>query len=198
MSSVLANNINTEESKHNKIHSKKLVLWFALGSITMMFTALLSAYIYKQSSGHWIFIELPTSFIYNTLIIVFSSITLQWSHKMVKNSNLASAKNLLILTFILGLCFLIGQYFSWTEMISNEVYLIDPRSVSGSFVYILSGLHALHILGGILALGVMVYRGLKNKLNKHNILGLDLTLTYWHYLGLLWVYIYVFLLINQN
>ena len=74
MSSALINNMNSEEYKHNKIHSKKLVLWFALGSITMMFTALLSAYIYKQSSGHWIFIELPTSFIYNTLIIVFFNI----------------------------------------------------------------------------------------------------------------------------
>ena len=198
MSSVFVNNMNSEEFKHNKIHSKKLVLWFALGSITMMFTALLSAYIYKQSSGHWIFIELPTSFIYNTLIIIISSITIQWSYKMVKINNLIRAKNLLILTLLLGFCFLVGQYFSWIEMVSDEVYLIDPRSVSGSFVYILSGLHALHIIGGIVALIVMVTRSLKNKLNIHNILGLELTLTYWHYLGLLWVYIYVFLLINQN
>lgn len=198
MSSVFVNNMNSEEFKHNKIHSKKLVLWFALGSITMMFTALLSAYIYKQSSGHWMFIELPISFIYNTLIIVVSSITIQWSFKMVKINNLIRAKKLLILTLFLGLCFLIGQYFSWIEMVSNEVYLIDPRSVSGSFVYILSGLHALHIIGGIIALIVMVYKIFKNKLNKHNTLGLELTLTYWHYLGLLWVYIYVFLLVNQN
>ena len=198
MSSVFVNNMNSEEFKHNKIHSKKLVLWFALGSITMMFTALLSAYIYKQSSGHWMFIELPISFIYNTLIIVVSSITIQWSFKMVKINNLIRAKKLLILTLFLGLCFLIGQYFSWIEMVSNEVYLIDPRSVSGSFVYILSGLHALHIIGGIIALIVMVYKIFKNKLNKYNTLGLELTLTYWHYLGLLWVYIYVFLLVNQN
>jgi len=198
MNSILENNMNSEEFKHNKIHSKKLLLWFALGSITMMFTALLSAYIYKQSSGNWIYIDIPSSFLYNTLIIVLSSVTIQWSHKMVKINNLIKAKNLLLLTLFLGLSFLLGQYFSWTEMISDEVYLIDPRSVSGSFVYILSGLHALHIIGGIIALLVMVTKALKNKLNINNILGLELTLTYWHFLGLLWVYIYVFLLVNQN
>ncbi|HIF14057.1 MAG TPA: cytochrome oxidase subunit III [Bacteroidetes bacterium] len=198
MSSILVNNMNSEEFKHNKIHSKKLLLWFALGSITMMFTALLSAYVYKQSSGHWIYIDIPASFLYNTMIIVLSSVTIQWAHKLIKGNDLIKAKNLLLVTFFLGICFLLGQYFSWKEMVSNEVYLIDPRSVSGSFVYILSGLHALHIIGGIIALLIMVTKALKNKLNIHNILGLELTLTYWHYLGLLWVYIYVFLLVNQN
>jgi cytochrome c oxidase subunit 3 len=163
-----------------------------------MFTALLSAYIYKQSSGHWVYIDIPMSFLYNTLIIVSSSITIQWAHKLVKGNDLTKAKNILLLTLFLGLSFLAGQYYSWQEMVSNEVYLIDPTSVSGSFIYILSGLHALHIIGGIIPLTVVVFKALKYKLNIHNILGLELTLTYWHYLGLLWVYIYVFLLVNQN
>ena len=198
MSSTLVNNMNSEEFKHNKIHSKKLLLWFALGSITMMFTALLSAYVYKQSSGNWIYIDIPLSFLYNTMIIVLSSVTIQWAHKLIKGNDLIKAKNLLLVTFFLGICFLLGQYFSWKEMVSNEVYLIDPRSVSGSFVYILSGLHALHIIGGIIPLIIVVFKALNNNLNIHNILGLELTLTYWHFLGLLWVYIYVFLLVNQN
>ena len=198
MNSIIVNNMNSEEFKHNKIDSKKLLLWFALGSITMMFTALLSAYVYKQSSGNWIYIDIPSSFLYNTLIIVLSSITIQWAQKSVKNNEAIQARNLLLVTLFLGISFLIGQYFSWQEMLSNEVYLIDPHSVSGSFVYILSGLHALHIIGGVIPLIIVVIKALKNKLNIHNILGLELTLTYWHFLGILWVYIYGFLLVNQN
>ena len=198
MNLSLVNNLDTGESRHNKIHSLKLLLWFALGSITMMFTALLSAYIYKQSSGHWVYIDLPISFLFNTLIIVISSFTIHWAYKLTRSDQLNRAKQFLIVTFFLGIVFLTGQYFSWLEMVDQDVFLIDPRSVSGSFVYILSGLHALHILGGLVALFIMLVRSIRKQLNMSNILGLELTLTYWHFLSFLWLYIYVFLMVNQN
>ena len=197
MSTSLMSNI--DESKYNqKIHPQKLLMWLCLGSIIMLFTALLSAYIYKQSSGNWEYVELPFSFVYNTVIIILSSVCFQLSLVNYKKGANVKGRNFIVFTLFLGLFFLLGQYISWKEMMANNIYLIDPRSVSGSFVYILTGLHALNIIGGVIPLIWLNYKALKKAINSASTLGLEITLTYWHFLGALWLYIYLFLLVNQN
>lgn len=190
---------NIDESKYNqKIHPQKLLMWLCLGSIIMLFTALLSAYIYKQSSGNWEYVELPISFLYNTVIIIMSSVFFQLALSKYKKEEQSKGRNFLVITLLLSFLFLVGQYISWKEMMANNIYLIDPRSVSGSFIYILTGLHALHIIGGVIPLIWLNYKALKKAINSASTLGLEITLTYWHFLGALWLYIYIFLLVNQN
>jgi len=181
-----------------KLHPHKLMLWIALSSITMVFVALTSALVVRKSTGYWQGFQLPDLFLYNTLIIFISSITIQGAYVAAKKNIASRLSYLLAATFILGIGFLIAQLFAWKHLISEQIYFSDLTSVSGSFVYILSGLHGFHIIGGLIALLVMWIRAVGKKINSEKIVGLELTTTYWHFVDGLWIYLYLFLLLNYQ
>jgi cytochrome c oxidase subunit III len=185
------------ENKRNKIQPQKFALWAGMASIMMMFGAFTSAYIVKQAAGNWLEFSLPSYFYASTAIIIGSSISLHFSFKAFKEHEEQAYKYLLVVSLILGVAFVVLQYLGWLDLYDRGVDL--KGNVSGSFFYLLSGVHALHVLGGIAALVVSVINafGLKFNVTEKRIHRFDLTINYWHFVDVLWVYLFIFLLVSK-
>lgn len=184
-------------TRRNRIHPKKLAMWVAIVSLIMMFTALTSAYIVRRAAGNWLEFSIPSIFYVNTLVIVGSSLTLHAAYAAFKREAAFAYKSLLGITFLLGIAFVVLQYLGWEQLAAEGVPLkINP---SGDFVYAISGLHAVHVLGGIAALAVALVVAFVTKLKRTPArqLRLELTLTYWHFVDILWIYLIVFLSLQR-
>ncbi len=189
----MVTDVNIYSGKRNRIHPQKFALWTSFASIIMMFVALTSAYIVKQASGNWLEFALPNQFIYSTIVILCCSLSLHWSLRGFRKGDSNAHKIGMILGAILGLAFVVLQYFGWTALFAQGVDL--KGNVSGSFFYIITGLHALHVIGGLAALGVALFHMLtlpfENK--PQRILRYELVVHYWHFVDFLWVYLLLFL-----
>lgn len=189
-------NLQIDEPKAMlSMHPKKFALWLFIVSIVMLFAALTSAYIVKQSDGNWLSIDLPGIFAVNTVIIAISSLTMHLAYLAAKKDALDKVKWMLSITVILGLLFLVGQYISWSELVKNDVYFVS-NYVSGSFIYIFTGLHGLHLISGIIFLLITFISSLKSEIHSKKLVRIEMCMTYWHFLGGLWLYLYLFLLFN--
>ena len=185
-----------EEAKQQQsMHPKKFALWLFIVTVIMIFAALTSAYIVRQADGNWLLFDLPDLFYITTLVILVSSGTLHWAYLAVKNDNLETAKLAIGITTMLGIVFLAGQILAWNELVANNIYLVG--NPSGSFVYIISGLHGLHIISGVVFLLVVLVALFRYKIHSRNLLRIEMCATYWHFLGGLWLYLFVFLLLNR-
>ncbi|MEM6770052.1 MAG: heme-copper oxidase subunit III [Bacteroidota bacterium] len=184
-------------TRRNKIHPKKLALWVALVSLVMMFTALTSAYVVRRAAGNWLEFSIPTLFYINTLVILVSSITLHAAYIAFKREALLAYKTLLSVTFLLGIAFVVLQYFGWLQLTAEGVPI--KTNPSGDFIYAISGLHALHVIGGIAVLAVALIlaflQGVQQSAARK--LRIELTLTYWHFVDVLWIYLIVFLSLQR-
>lgn len=192
----MENNI-TIQNKRNKINPHKFALWAAMASIMMMFGAFTSAYIVKQAAGNWLEYSFPALFYVSTAVIVLSSVTLHLSFKAFKAENEGQYKLMLWISLALGVLFVVMQYIGWTQLFARGIDL--KGNVSGSFFYLISGIHALHVLGGIAALIVALIHAhtLKFTVTDKRINRFDLTINYWHFVDFLWVYLFVFLIISK-
>jgi cytochrome c oxidase subunit III len=183
----------TITNKRNRIHPMKFALWLGCGSIVMMFAAWTSAYIVRHAAGNWLEFKIPSIFFYNTATIVGSSLALHLSYVNFKKGNESLYKSLLLLTFVLGIAFIGIQYLGWIELKNIGVPL--TKNPSGDFLYALTSMHAAHVLGGAAVLIVAMFHAfsLPFKPTPKRILRFELTLTYWHFVDLLWIYLLVFL-----
>jgi cytochrome c oxidase subunit 3 len=188
---------NTLTNKRNRIHPHKFALWAAMASVTMMFGAFTSAYIVKQAAGNWLEYSLPPVFYLSTIVLLLSSFTLHSSFAAFKSGGEQKYKTLLVASLGLGIMFVVMQYMGWTELFKIGVDL--KGNVSGSFFYLLSGIHALHVLGGIAAMTVAVIHAwsLKFNVTQKRINRFDLVVNYWHFVDFLWIYLFIFLLIKK-
>ena len=184
-----------EPRKTLSMNPKKFMLWLFIATIVMLFAAMTSAYIVRKVEGNWLDFQLPGIFIWTTVIIVISSISMQWSFLQVRNDNLNSAKTGIGLTFILGGLFLIGQVMGWGSLVSEDVYFVG--NPAGSFLYVLTGLHGIHLVAGLIFLLVTFIAISKYKVHSRNMVLMEMCITFWHFLGVLWVYLYIFLLLNR-
>lgn len=182
--------------RRNKIHPKKFALWVACASILMLFAAWTSAYIVRKASGNWLEFRLPDIFMFSTIVILLSSVSLHASYTAFKRGKEQMYKLLLALTTVLGLTFLVLQYQGWQALASIGVEL--TTNPSGSFVYVISGAHAAHILGGIATLIIAMIHAfsLPFKVTPARKLRFELTLTYWHFVDFLWVYLLLFFILQ--
>jgi len=188
----------TEAAATKGLHPKKLLLTLLIVSICMMFAAFTSAYIVRRAEGNWLEFELPSLFFYTTLIIVLSSLTMQWAHFSAKKDNLGSMRLMLVLTTVLGFAFLVGQFLAWEALVENNIYFGgETANPSGSFLYVLTGLHGFHIVTGLIFLIIVLISAFQYKVHSKNMLRIDLCTIYWHFLGALWMYLYIFVLINH-
>ncbi|MBC7884409.1 MAG: cytochrome c oxidase subunit 3 [Saprospiraceae bacterium] len=184
-------------NKRNKIHPHKFALWAAMASITMMFGAFTSAFIVKQAAGNWLEFSMPVEFFISTAIILASSACIHLSFKNFKKGNERHYKYFLLGSLVLGLSFVVFQYFGWTALYAKGVDL--KGNVSGSFFYLISGIHALHVLGGIAAMIVAIIHAysLKFIITEQRINRFDLVVNYWHFVDFLWIYLFIFLIISK-
>jgi len=192
--------VNTQlraATRRNKIHPLKLALWVAVASMVMMFTALTSAYVVRRAGGNWLEFDLPNIFYWNTLVIVVSSLTLHGAYFAFKRGAERVYKSLLLVTFVLGLGFLFMQYLGWLDLTEMGVPL--KTNPSSDFIYVISGLHGLHVIGGIavLLVGILIAFARPFKVTPVRQLRLELSLTYWHFVDLLWIYLIVFLSLQR-
>ncbi|QBQ42451.1 cytochrome c oxidase subunit 3 [Sphingobacterium psychroaquaticum] len=192
---------NTEQVVEEVIQSrkaKKFNLWLGMIGMFMMFAALSSGFIVYTASGvdKGIKTLLPNAFIYSTITILLSSVTLYLAHNAAKKQRLGQQKNFLILTLLLGLVFFGLQVHSWTVLAGQGIFFVNPNA-SQSFIYIFTGLHLAHIIAGLIVLIRCLMGAMKPIPHADNLFRMDLASIFWHFLDLLWIYIYVFLLLNQ-
>lgn len=179
----------------NRIHPQLFGLYIAFASIMMMFAALTSAYIVKHAQGDWLEYAMPSQFYMSTAILLLSSVTLHVSYSSFLKNREQPYKIMLVLSLILGLAFVVLQYQGWVSLFNVGVDL--KANVSGSFLYLITGLHALHILGGIAAIIVALIHAytLPFIVTAKRRDRFKLVLHYWHFVDFLWIYLLAFLLL---
>lgn len=173
------------------MHPQKFALWLFMVSIVMIFASLTSAFIVKQGEGSWQDYQLPSLFWFTSGVIIVSSLLLQWGYFAAKKDQLQTVKLTVGLTLLLGLVFLVGQWKSWAQLVEMEVFFVG--NPAGSFIYILTGLHALHLISGIIFLIIVLISAFKYKVHARSMVRMEMCTTYWHFLGALWLYLFVFL-----
>jgi len=178
--------------KHRR--ARKMMLLFSLLSITMTFAGLTSAYIVSKARPDWLKdFELPDYFIISTLIILASSITMWLAKKNVKKKLVSKTSFWIAITFLLSIFFFLSQFLGFQELINKGYYFTGAQStVTTSFLYVLALLHLVHVFAGVIVL-IVVFVNNKSKKYNDETLGFELAETFWHFLGFLWLYLFVFL-----
>jgi len=186
-----------KQNYSSRIHPQKFALWSAMASIMMMFGAFTSAYIVRQAAGNWLEFPLPNIFYVSTAIILLSSVTLHLSYRGFKAGSEKQYKGLLVLSFILGIGFLVSQYIGWQTLFATGVDM--KGNPAGAFLYVITGVHALHILGGIGTFIVALIHAfsLEYKITEKRKIRFELVVHYWHFVDLLWLYLLIFLLLTR-
>jgi len=176
-----------------KIHPHKFTLWVAIGSILMMFAGLTSAYIVKRSQASWLMIEIPMMFWYSTATILASSVTVQLALKALKKREMVNYNRLLLVTAVLGVLFIVLQVVGFRQFAAQDIRLVGAGSnASYSFLLAISGLHGVHVLGGVVALVVIAIRALNSSTRSYSSIPLEIAATYWHFVDALWIYLFIF------
>ncbi|GAA4346987.1 hypothetical protein GCM10023185_01720 [Hymenobacter saemangeumensis] len=179
-------------------HPKRVVLILLIFSIVMMFAAYTSAYIVRRDEGNWREFELPASLLINSIIIALSSATMHWAYLSAKKDEIGRLKTALLATLVIGVAFLIGQFISWGDLVEGRTFFGGAdANPSGSFVYVLMGVHAFHLITGLIFVAVVLARALKYQVHSRAMLSIGNASLYWHFLGGLWLYLYLFLLLNH-
>jgi len=189
--------MTTQLQEHpGRVNPKKFSLWLLLLGILMLFSGLTSAYIVRKGDGNWFDFELPPIFMYSTIIVLLSSVTMIWAFRAAKRDNITGIKIGLAATIILGIAFVISQYMGWLTLSDQGLHFVNPKygdKVSASFLIAIAAIHLAHILAGIVYLIVMFINAFRFKIHKKNSLQISMCNTYWHFVGFLWVYLYMFL-----
>ncbi|MEK6783186.1 MAG: cytochrome c oxidase subunit 3 [Bacteroidota bacterium] len=177
------------------MHPKKFAMWLFIASVVMVFASLTSAYIVRQAEGNWLYFDLPGMFYLTSVVIIVSSISMQLAYWSAKKDDLKRVKLFISITSILGFFFCVGQVLAWGDLVMNSIYLVG--NPSGSFLYVITGLHALHLVSAIVFLFIVFIATFRNKVNSRNMAQIEMCTTYWHFLGGLWLYLFVFLILNR-
>lgn len=175
------------------ISKGRLAMWLLLTGITMLFAGLGSAYIVTSGTPWWQYVPLPSILWANTFVLLASSITIERTRTHIAYDRQGPARIWIALTGILGLGFLIGQLMAWQQLVDAGVYL--PSTLHSSFFYVLTGLHGLHLLGGITALGYIWVQIFRNRYSGRDHEPVSLTAMYWHFMDGLWVSVFLLLIL---
>lgn len=164
----------------------------------MAFAGLTSGYVVSRTTlvmnEQWMTFALPQAFIYSTIVIILSSLALIWGKRQLVAGKDSAIKPMLWVTLLLGFAFLWFQGGAWTELMANNIFFAGAQShPAGSWVYALFIFHGLHVAGGIIALLVVLFRAYRGRYSSADYHGITLVSIYWHFVDLLWLYLYVFL-----
>jgi cytochrome c oxidase subunit 3 len=177
------------------MHPKKFALWLFIVSVLMVFAGWTSAFIVRQAEGNWLDYDLPQIFWVTSAIVILSSVALHWAYISAKRDNIVQLRLGMSLAMILGVCFLVGQWYSWKALVSIEIFFVG--NPAGSFLYVLTGMHAVHLISGLIFLIIVLISTFRYKVHSKSMSTLEMAATYWHFLGALWIYLFMFLLLNH-
>ena len=186
-------NINDSLTEKNK-RAKKMMLWFGMISMSMTFAGLTSAYVVSSSRSDWIEqIDLPFAFTISTFLLLLSSGTFYLALKNIKETLLKRAQTLLLITLVLALVFIYFQFQGFREIIEQGYYFTGAESsITTSYLYVLVLLHLAHLIAGVVIVLIVFYNSFREKYSEANSLGFELAVTFWHFLDILWLYLFLF------
>lgn len=177
----------------NKIHPHKFALWVAIASIIMMFAGLTSAYIVKSGQAGWVDVQTPNVFWFSTAVLLISSISIQAALRSFKQGEMSRFRILFLTTLVLGIVFVYLQWIGFSYLWSHGVKF--EGAGAGQFLYIVFGLHALHVLGGIIALIIISVKQYFSKTRSYSSTPIEVMSTYWHFVDVLWIYLLIFFIV---
>lgn len=189
---MVENTLNTELTNAKK-SSAKPMLWISMISMIMFFAGLTSAYVVSRKRDDWVTFDLPMAFYISTVLIILSSVTLIITQNFIKKNNRQASSLFILVTLALGIGFIIYQYEGFNQLKSIGLFFTGPNStVSTSFIIGITFMHVLHLLAGIIVLLVVIYNHFKSKYNASEMLGFELGAIFWHFIGVLWIYLFFF------
>lgn len=183
----------TSEQKNNR--AKKMMLWFGIVSLVMTFGGLTSAFIVSSTREDWLkdFV-LPEAFTCSTIVIFVSSIFLFLAKKAIVKGQRSFSTSLLLGVFVLGIAFIYSQILGFNQIISTGYNFTGPTSnITMSYIYIIAVLHIIHVVAALIVLTIIIVKHLTRPYTKENKLGFDLAATFWHFVDILWLYLFFFL-----
>ncbi|MDE1192786.1 MAG: cytochrome c oxidase subunit 3 [Arachidicoccus sp.] len=176
-----------------RIHPHKFVLWIAMASIVMLFAGLTSAYLVKHSFANWMTFPLPKIFWVSTFVILCSSVTMHLSVISFKARERKRYRILITITAFLGVAFAVLQLFGFFQLEDKGIKIFGTGSnPSASFLGVITGLHVVHVLGGVMALLFQFFRAYKKRVKRYDATPIEITAIYWHFVDLLWIYLFIF------
>jgi len=181
-------------NKKNK-RAIKMMVWLGIASLFMTFAGFTSAFIVSKSREDWILnFDLPAAFSFSLFIIIISSLSLILARRELLKNNFRSTTIYLTITFALGVIFIISQFIGFNEIIENGYHFTGPTStITTSFIFLIAFVHLVHVAAGLLVLLFVIYRNIKRKYSTNNILGFELASIFWHFVDILWIYLFLFL-----
>jgi cytochrome c oxidase subunit 3 len=184
-----------KEHNERKARSYKLLLLFAMISMFMMFAGLTSAYLVSSSRKDWIHtMVLPSAFTISTILIILSSITIHLAKKAIQRDDRKNTTLFLLGTLVLGIAFIFFQFKGFSQVVEMGYFFTGSEStVTSSFLYVLTILHLAHLVAGLISLLIIIYNHFKQKYNSTQSTGIELGAMFWHFLDILWVYLFLFL-----
>ncbi|MGR3810493.1 cytochrome c oxidase subunit 3 [Jiulongibacter sp. NS-SX5] len=177
------------------------MLYLGIFSSALLFLFILLVFVKKELVNQDIPVQLPYMFWFSTLLILASSFTLAWAGSSMERQQFDRYRSYLMVTYFLALGFLMSQCWGWMYLLRNQIF--PSNNTGGSFIFILSGLHVVHTLGGLVALSIVLYKSMRNRsyiesfvdsVNPPNVLRLKLVTTYWHFVDIVWVIVFLFFL----
>ncbi len=199
--------ILNEKREYTGVHPQKFALWLAMASMTMFFASLTSALLVKKGDFTvWENFRLPGVFLYSTITVITMSIVLQYALYCYRHAKFSRFRLLMLISFLLGCSFLALQFTGWQQLKAMGMTLTG--NLSGSFVYLITAMHGLHIIGGLLVTLLFIFFAVRSRkdpiyelrdiINPKRQLKLEMLVSYWHYVDIVWVYLYIFFLLNYQ
>lgn len=178
--------------------SKKMMLWFGIGSLIMSFAGLISAFIVSSKqrlNEDWLIeYQLPPAFLISLVLILLSSFTFILAKQALKQNNRNMVTVWLLVTLVLGIGFIVSQFVGFGEIIASGYHFAGPTSnITMSYIYVIAVLHIAHVIAGLICLIVVIYNHFKQKYDANNMLGLELAANFWHFVDVLWLVLFLFL-----
>ena len=186
----------TPEEK--RARSKKMMLWFGIGSLIMSFAAWASAFLVSKKQRldkDWLSnYDLPNAFFISVGVILLSSITIILAKHALKRGNRQMTSVWLITTLALGLVFIFNQFEGFNQIIEGGHYFTGPSSnITVTYIYFIAAVHIAHVIVGLICLLVVIYNHFKQKYSANDMLGIELASSFWHFVDILWICLFLFL-----
>jgi cytochrome c oxidase subunit 3 len=187
--------IAVSEQQRKKLHPYKFTLWVAIASILMMFAGLTSAFIVKSNLAGWRQIRMPDIFWISTGVILLSSLAMQMALRSFRQRDMRNYRVLIAATFVLGIVFVVLQWLGFKDLWNQQHIKFTGSTGAGQFLYVIFGLHAIHVIGGVITLMVMFIKAFFGKLKLYSPAPVEVAATYWHFVDVLWIYLLVFFIV---
>ena len=174
------------------MNPKKFIMWLFIVSIIMLFAAMTSAYLVRRAEGNWLEYTIPAVFSYSTGVLIFSSLTMQIALWAAKKDRFGLMRLAISITFVAGIAFLYMQFQGWVQLVDLKVFFVG--NPAGSFMYVFTGLHAFHLISGLIVLLYALKAAFQLTIHAKSLDQMEIATTYWHFLDVLWLYLFAFLI----